>query len=344
VDPRERIRVDCEKIAEEDFTSIFEHVRPFIRKEPGGYRTVFEVLTAISFIHFLRVRTDYTILEVGMGGRYDATNVVDPALTVVTPISLDHTHVLGSTVSEIAEKKMGVARPGIPVVCAPQNDEVLSVIESVCEDLKADLKLVGRDILFQVRELTEEGSRFTVGERTFSIPLLGEHQVVNAATVHLALEALGEEVRDDGFEGTELMGRLQIIDRDPVVLLDVAHNGHSAAALAKSIRDLFPGRRVAAVVSMLKKKDHKGFATELSPVVETLYATTVDSPRALSPGELATHFEGLVGSIRQVRDAKDALRSARAEAGEAGLVLVTGSFYLVGEILAEWGSTVEETC
>jgi dihydrofolate synthase/folylpolyglutamate synthase len=335
VDVRERIRVNGERIPEEEFLHIYEQVKPFVRKQPGGYRTVFEVLTAISFVHFGRQRTDYSIFEVGMGGRNDATNVVNPTLSIVTPISLDHTHVLGGSIEMIAEKKMGVARPGVPVVSSAQSDDALKVIRSVCERLGSDLMLVGTDVGYEAVESDLNGSTFAVEGRTYSIPLLGEHQVQNSVTAYLALKVLGQEAKESGFRDVTLKGRLQVVGEKPSVVLDAAHNGHSAAVLAKSLRDLFGARKVTAVISMLKKKDHEGFARELSPVLDEVYATRTDSPRSLSPDELAGHFKGLVRTIHSIQNPKAALREARAEARPDDVILVTGSFYLVGEILSE---------
>jgi len=342
VDVRERIRVNGEYISKSRFSAIYEEAKPYIRKRPGGFRTVFEVLTAIAFVHFGRERTDYSIVEVGMGGRHDATNVVDPVLSIVTPISLDHTHVLGGSLKLIAEKKMGVARPRVSVVSAPQPDEALRVIRSVCKKLAAELRLVGRDLEYKNLESTVRGSRFVIENRTYNIPLLGEHQVENAATAYLALKTLSEEVRCDGFENVVLKGRLQIVDEDPLVVVDAAHNAHSAEVLAKSIRDLFGKRKVTGVISMLKRKDHQGFARELSAVLDEVYATATDSPRSLSPDELALHFEGRVASVHRIRDAQEALRKAKASASPEGLVLVTGSFYLVGEVLGDTEVAREE--
>jgi dihydrofolate synthase/folylpolyglutamate synthase len=336
VDTRERIRVEGEMIPEVDFARIYEQVRPFVRAKPGGYRTVFEVLTAITFIHFSEREVDYSILEVGMGGTHDATNVAEPVLAIVTPISLDHTHVLGRSVGEIAERKMGVARGGTAVVSAAQTAEALEVIRSVCARLGADLKLVGEDVRYEVVESGLCGSRFRVDDESFSIPLLGEHQVHNAATAYLALKVIGEEATEEGFREVVLKGRLQIVGQAPLVILDAAHNAHSASVLAKSIRDLFTGRKVTAVVSMLKKKDHRGFARELSSVIDELYVTSVDSPRGLTPDDLAGYFGGLVSPLHRVKRAKDAFRQARSVAGREDVILVTGSFYLVGEVLASF--------
>lgn len=338
LDMRERIRVNGEKIPTGAFSSIYREMRPFVKRQPGGYRTVFEVLTAVAFEHFIRQGVKCSVVEVGMGGRNDATNVVSPVLSLVTPISLDHTHVLGNTVKEIAERKMGVARKGISVVSAPQSWEALGVIESICDRLGSRLELVGRDLHYSVLESTLNGSRFEIESREYNIPLLGEHQVENAATAYLALRALGEEVSEEGFERVALKGRLQIVEHNPFVVLDAAHNGHSAAVLAKSVKDLFAGKRVAAVVSMLRKKDHEGFARELSPAVDRVYASAVDSPRCLPAEELAPHFKKIGVPVEVVSDAKEACRRAKNWVQSDGLVLVTGSFYLVGEIMRETGS------
>ncbi len=334
VDIRERIRIDGQKIPERRFAAIYESLRPFVRKRPGGYRTVFEVLAGIAFKHFGEAGTDYAILEVGMGGAGDATNVVDPVLSVVTPISLDHMHVLGNTVREITEKKMGIARKGIPVVCARQCDEALSVIERISEELGTEPLFVGKDLACNLIQCDTRGSMFEIDGSVYSLNLLGEHQVENAATAHLALKTLGEVVKAEGYRKVELKGRLQVVREDPLVVLDGAHNAHSARALARSMATLFGGMRVTAVISMLKKKDLAGFARELAPAVRRIYATKVDSPRALAPEELALPFRAAVESIELVNNSTEAYQRAVSSVSSGDLILVTGSFYLVGEVLA----------
>ncbi|MFQ5904973.1 MAG: bifunctional folylpolyglutamate synthase/dihydrofolate synthase [bacterium] len=336
IDVRERIRLDGERIPKERFSSIYEEMRPLIRKGRGGYRTVFEVLTAIAFKYFAEEAADCALLEVGLGGRHDATNVADPVLSIVTPISLDHTHVLGGSVTEIAERKMGVAREGVPVVSSPQTDEALAVIRSKCEELGATLSLVGLDLEYEIARCDVRGSDFNMEEKTYSLPLLGEHQIENAATAYLALRTLGEDVVPEGFSRVSLKGRLQIVEQEPLVVLDAAHNAHSAGVLATSIKNLFPGRKVTAVVSMLKKKDHDGFARHLSTAIDHVYVTRVDSPRSMAPEALASSFQGLVNSVDVLQDSAQAFKKARESVRVQGLVLVTGSFYLVGRVLEQY--------
>jgi len=336
IDVRERIRVDGERIPKDRFSSIYGEMRPFIRRGRGGYRTVFEVLTAIGFKYFKEEETDYALLEVGLGGRYDATNVAHPVLSIITPISLDHTHVLGDSVTEIAERKMGIAREGVPVVSSPQSDEALTVIKDQCERLGASLKLVGSDLKYEITRCDVSGSEFSIEEKIYTLPLLGRHQIENAATAYLALEILGEKVVPEGFSRVSLKGRLQVVEQEPLVILDAAHNSHSASVLARSIRDLFPGRKVTAVVAMLKKKDHDGFARELSSAVDHVYVTRVDSPRSIAPEDLASSFQGFINSIDVVQDSAEAFKRAKESAGSEDLVLITGSFYLVGQILERY--------
>jgi dihydrofolate synthase/folylpolyglutamate synthase len=337
VEVRERIRVSGERIPEDRFSAIYERFKPFIRKGPGGYRTVFEVLTAMAFEYFLEEKADYAILEVGMGGRDDATNVADSVLSIITPVSLDHTHVLGRTISEIADNKMGVARRGKPLVSAPQCDEALRVIEERCRVLGARLALVGRDLRYEILDSNTSGSRFRIEGKTYTIPLAGEHQVENAAAAYLALKTLGEKIVSEGFSSVSLRGRLQVVQSNPIVIVDTAHNAHSANVLASSIKRLFSGRRVLAVVGMLKLKDHKGFASELSSALDEVFVTKVDSPRSVAPEELAAFFRGLVPSVTVVEDGAEAFERARTSAGMEDIVLVTGSFYLVGDVLKKYG-------
>ena len=336
IEVRERIRVDGRMIPEERFSSIYEEMKPFIKRGAGGYRTVFEVLTAIAFRFFAEEDTDYALLEVGLGGKNDATNVANPILSVVTPVSLDHTHVLGDSIAEIAERKMGVARKGTGVVSAPQTDEALKVIEARCRELETRLGLVGRDLEYEIVQCDISGSKFEIEGETYALSLLGEHQIENGATAYLTLKTLGEPVPGEGFSKVALKGRLQILEQNPFVVLDGAHNAHSARVLANSIQKLFKGKRVKAVIAMTKKKDHGGFARELTPALDQVYLTKVDLPRSMAPQDLAASYQGLVRSVEVVEESGEAFRKARESASKDELILVTGSFYLVGQILAEY--------
>lgn len=337
----ERIALNGESIAKEDFARFIEALRSHI-KSKGGFRTVFEVLTAISFLYFLEKGVDFSVFEVGLGGRLDSTNVIDPVLSVITPISLDHTDVLGESLDKVAKEKAAIVRKGGMVVSAPQSEEVLGIIEETCRKKRASLSVAGRDMDYKTVGCDLGGSRFRVlGNQTeeLYIPLLGRHQTLNGATAYLCLDLLrkgfsipSKDIRE-GFSGVRWPGRLQIVGEKPWVVLDGAHNPKSAETIAQAVTELFSYRKLLLVFSCLSNKDLRGISRFLSPIADEVVVTGVKNPRSADPERLAKEFRREGKTVKVASSAESALEFARSSTMKKDLILVTGSFYLVGEVL-----------
>lgn len=345
----ERICVDGEEISEQDFARLIGSLSSHIGgKGKRGFRTVFEVLTAAAFLHFLEKRVDFSVLEVGLGGRLDSTNVVDPILSVITSIGHDHTDVLGKSLPEIATEKAGVIRRRGTVVSSPQTKEVLEVIEEACARKGASLFLTGRDLYCELLGSDLKGCRFRVtanAAEDLSIPLLGRHQVENGATAYLILDLLrkkfslpSREIRK-GFSGVKWPGRLQIVGEKPWVVLDAAHDPESAEAVAKAVTELFKYERLILLFSCLKNKDLDGIAKALSPIADEVVVTGLDTARSRDPQGLAERFSKSRKPVTVSSSVDSALKLARCSAREKDLILVTGSLYLVGETLEQLRSS-----
>lgn len=345
---RERIRTGNTLISEQEFASLVGKLRPLLTKREAhpSYRTVFEILTAMAFLHFIRHRVDFSVLEVGLGGRLDATNVVEPMVSVITSISLDHTERLGETLDRIAREKAGIIRQGGWVVSAPQDREAMRVIERECAGKGASLLRVGRDVQWEDVESSWRGNRLVLRtpdghEETLRIPLPGMHQVENAAVAYLAIEALrrqgfqiGRESVRKGFKEVDWPGRFEVIGQRPWIVLDGAHNVDSARRLKEAVGKLFPGHPVTLMLGITKDKDIAGIMKVLLPIARNVILTRANHPRGASPSLLARIAREL-GSEAQIviyESPAGALGQARVLARSDDLILGTGSLYLVGDL------------
>jgi dihydrofolate synthase/folylpolyglutamate synthase len=342
----ERFRVDGEPMREEEFTGFIEELWPLVEaRRTAGYRTVFEVLTAIAFLHFIRSGVDVSIFEVGVGGRLDATNVVEPQLSLITSISLDHTDLLGATLDSIAREKAGIMRSGRLVVSSPQDPAARAMIETISAQIGAPLELVGRDIEYRLEEQSLEGQRFGVidqqGRRhELSLPLLGRFQLENACLAFSALDAVrrnGLPIDDDalrrGFARVRWPGRFHLVSQRPYLVLDGAHNPASVRALCRAVEELVPSERRILIMGIMNNKDVEGVLDEFAPCITTLIATRAQTPRALDPSELAALARMRISDVETAGNARAALARARELAGEEDLILVAGSLYLAGNML-----------
>ena len=346
-DVRERIRIDDRTISESDFDRLLGRIRNTIDRLLAAGRleahpTYFEVLTILAFLHFAECKVDIAVLEVGMGGRFDATNIVNPLVSVITSISLDHREYLGSTLSAIAFEKAGIIKPGVPVVSGVEGRAAEAVIRRQARALGAPLASVfGRDgALFAAR--TAAGFRFRYefcGEAfPFRLKLPGRHQGENAAVVIAAARTLGcvelpiaRRTILSGLAAAEWPGRLETDGRRPIVLLDGAHNEDGARALAAYVRD-FVRAPLVLVFAMLKDKAVGRAAELLFPRPETVILTSIPSPRAASPEEILKAAPRFRSKIAIEPDLRAAIAQARRLAGPKGTVLIAGSLYLVGEV------------
>jgi dihydrofolate synthase/folylpolyglutamate synthase len=358
----ERIRVDGEEISEEAVVELMEDLRPHVDKIPG--LTMFEVLTALGFLHFARQGVDCAVIEVGLGGRLDATNVLTPLVSVITSLSYDHMNVLGDSLSDIAREKAGIIKSGVPLVLAPQQYEAQRVVEEIAAERGAPLIQVGREWLFApgghdlesqslyiwpakeqalADAFIDSGGREEWAPPRYEIPLLGYHQVINAAVAYAALQvvreagiSLDEAAIRQGFRTISWPGRFQILSRSPAVLVDSAHNRDSALRLRIALDDYFPGKPVTLVFGAMADKDIPGMLAELLPRVSRLILTQADHPRAATVEELSELAHGYGWRVEKIVPVAEALRFAMQHCRPGEVVVAAGSLTVAGEVLDAW--------
>jgi dihydrofolate synthase/folylpolyglutamate synthase len=334
---RERIKVDGVSISEDDFAELVDFLKPLVDKGRSSFRTVFEILTAMAFLHFNKKRTEMAVLEVGMGGRLDATNVVTPILSVLTSVSYDHTAFLGGSLEEIAREKLGIVRSSGTAISAPQEEVVRSVLKEVCAQVSSELFFSGED--WEVLSKSLEGQRFEYGGEEYLIPLLGEHQVENGVLAIDTIKLLGQQgfevAASDvkrGLREVEWPGRMQRLYRSPLVVVDGAHNGESARALRRAVGDYLEYRNLVLILGISKSKDLRSILDPLSEIADQIIFTRANLPRAETPERLLEAYNGGAATFVE-SDITNALKKAFSVAGERDLILITGSLYLVGEAL-----------
>jgi dihydrofolate synthase/folylpolyglutamate synthase len=362
IDFCERIRLGGHPIPHERLAELVGSLRAYVEQVPG--LTTFEITTAAAFRYFQEEQAEIVVAEVGLGGRLDATNVVTPIVSVITSLSYDHTHLLGDTLAEITREKAGIIKPGIPVVSSPQDGEAMQVLLSVSEERNAPLSLVGRDWHFAPDRRGLEGQSFFLwpAERQaevdavlarggdlrpetsrYEIPLLGYHQIINAATAVAALHAaqargpaVPEEAIHAGLRSVSWEGRFQLLNRSPAVVVDSAHNVDSARRLRIALDDYFPMRRVVLIFGASDDKDIAGMLDELLPRVSRLIATRSTHPRAAAPEKIAAlaRERGCPAEISS--DPRPALERGLALVGPEDVLLSAGSLFVAGAVLEEW--------
>jgi dihydrofolate synthase/folylpolyglutamate synthase len=344
---RERIRVDGEIISEEAFAALVGELMPHIEATGMAgvrrYRTFFEILTAMALVYFRRLEVDLAVLEVGLGGRLDATNVATPLVSVITSISLDHTEVLGDTIQKIAREKAGIIKPHGLAVVAPQQQDALRVLRAVCVAQHARLHEVAKEWSWQPLSYSWERSVFDLHGRgrsypALEIPLAGPHQILNAATAIATVEQLqgqGLPISVDGIrQGVKQVqweGRLETVSRQPWIVLDGAHNRDSARCLREALMTCFQYRRLILVLGISANKNLEAIIEELAPLATTTVATQAMVPRAASAQRVATLAAKWSAHVIAEENPQKALAQAIAETQPDDLLLVTGSLYLVGD-------------
>lgn len=346
----ERIKVDGVKATEQEVVDLAERLKALLQeKRPDLKPTFFEFTTAMALEYFRGRGADVVVLEVGMGGRLDSTNVVTPECTVITNVELEHRDYLGDTLREIAFEKAGVIKRGVPLVTSECKPEVVGMLGERCREMGAPMYLLGRDFGFRPGGFTWDGGEFRQTMDYFGpggdmegvvVPLIGEHQLENAATAACALglmsgRGINSAVRE-GFKKTRWEGRLEVASTDPLIVLDGAHNPASALRLADSIRKYFKGRyrKLILVVGVLADKDFQAMIAALAPLADTLVLTQAGYERAVPADELTRHAEPFGGTTVLLNTVADAMAWAAADASTGDMVLVTGSLYVVGEAKA----------
>lgn len=340
----ERLQVNQQPIPEDDFAALLTDLQPIFEQVAveHGPPTEFEVLTAASLYYFARAGIDLLICEVGLGGRLDATNVVDLGVNVITNIAFDHTQHLGRTLEEIAREKAGILKRDSIAVTAAQ-PPALPVIEAAARDYQVPLLRVGQEIVYTAIDRDWSGLLVTVTTpsgtyRDLRLPLLGLHQAENTAIAIAALDALrsrGWEISDgairNGLAHARWPGRLDVIERDPIVLVDAAHNPAGLERTLAAVRTLGPGKPLIVVFGAMQDKDLPSMLLLVRDLHAKVIFSGIDWHRAADPNALAAAY----GEPAQVAPtAGRALALAREQVGKDGMVLVCGSIYLAGEAIA----------
>lgn len=355
----ERMRVNGKNISNNDLARLTDKVREkviYMRENNLGSPTEFEVVTAIGLLYFKEQAVDFLVLEVGMGGRLDATNVVTPLVSVITPISLDHQQYLGRTLKDIAGEKCGIIKPGIPVVTGPQEDEAMAVIEETCNVMNCSLtkvintktdrtpntvryKPVAGGVNGMAFDLTTPKTEY----QGLQIGLIGRHQLDNAATAVSAVELLssiGVNIAKDaiflGLREVKWPGRLEIMGKKPTVLIDGAHNIAGIKTLRTALEEYFFDKNKILVIGILEDKDYEEMLKELIPMADTVICTAPDNPRALSAARLAEavakNFQRSQIKVYAEEKIENAVKLAYSLAAAEDMIVFAGSLYMIGHV------------
>ncbi len=335
-DFRERIRVNDRMIPGDTLCTLIDKVRDEIREDV----TYFEFATALAFLHFSLCKVDMAIVEVGMGGRLDATNLVSPEVSIITNISMEHQKYLGNDLKSIASEKGGIIKEGGVCVTAARGHKVIDTLEEICSQRGSALYRAGRDIRVR-RSGRGSFSYYGINKRYrgLKLSLAGRHQIENAALALAAIEVLtakGVSISDtsvvEGLRDVRWEGRLELVSRNPGIVVDGAHNPAGISSLCSSLLTDFSYRRLIVVFGVMRDKDYAGMLKKLLPLVDKIVLTKPKVERAACTEDLLSVASLHHGHIEVVDDSVEALDRARCLAGADDLVCVTGSLYLVGEI------------
>ena len=335
----ERIQVDGVEISDEDLTEITEYVKP-LADSMAQSPTEFELVCCIAFEYFYRKKCDIVVLEVGMGGAWDATNVIEvPEVAVITNIGLDHTEYLGDTVEKIAETKSGIFKPHGHGVVYRSTPSVEAVYERVCAERGVSLRKADFDGLV-LKAHTLEGQVFDCGSRkNLVLPLLGDHQLHNASVVLSIADTLigegwkiSEQNIYDGIRDVRWPGRFDIVCRKPLFIIDGGHNPQCIEALVKNIQDYLAGKKVIALTGVLADKDYADMYKPVMPLVDRFVCITPPNPRKLEAEQLARYLRKAGAQAQASESILDGVKQAMDLAGEDGVVLCFGSLYSIGGI------------
>src|ERR1700744_6240581 len=349
VDMRERIRLNGDLISHSGLVELVKRIEPALKKMGSERPTFFEIFTAMAFCYFADQKVDIAVIETGMGGRLDSTNVISPEVVAITSISKDHMSVLGNSLTKIAEEKAGIFKKDIPAVTCIQDGEIANVLKRVAGTAKAPLQVVGQDIEFSYRFeitrpigphmrvcLTTESSRF----EHLAVPLMGEHQAVNCGLALAMLDKLKQRgfAFDDskaleGLAKVKIPGRLEVVSKDPHVIIDGAHNAASVQALFRGIGQHIPYDSMVVIFGCNCDKDIDGMLQQISLGADkVIFTKSGNNPKAADPHELSNIYTERYGKMAQVADSfSHAMEIAERAITREDLVTVTGSFYLIGE-------------
>lgn len=343
----ERYKINNIEISNEDFAEYIEKIKFYadeMEKEEIGRPTVFEQLTAVAFLYFADKNVDYAVIEVGLGGRFDATNVVkEPILSIITSISFDHTEFLGNTIESIAFEKGGIIKEGCPVVLYRQDKRVFDVISKLCIERNAELYY---NSVSEIKTIKSDinGSIISIKNDIFDInniflPLIGEYQLKNCETAVLAavvLRKYGINISDEnilkGIADTKWNGRMEVCSKEPLVVIDGAHNADGVYMLAESVKKYFKDKKIVLLMGVLGDKEYDKMASEIVPLVHTAVITEPDSDRALSAEGFKKVVSRYCENVYSIGDIKEAYDFALSLTDKDDVLLCAGSLYLIGRL------------
>ncbi|MDW7674095.1 MAG: folylpolyglutamate synthase/dihydrofolate synthase family protein [Bacillota bacterium] len=343
----ERIKINGIDIPQEEFAELLSKIMPlFTQMVNEGYEhpTEFEVNTAMALLYFHRRRVDIVVLEVGLGGAIDSTNVVDPLISVLTNVSLEHMDYLGDTIGEIATVKAGIIKKKRPVVTAIDHPEALPVVKAKCVQEDAPLYIVQEETAISVKSKSLMGQTFDIklpgrAIADLQLPLLGEHQLLNSATALLVLHTLeeyyGYKIGEDqirvGFKGVKWPARMELFSSNPTIMIDGAHNTAGVEVLVEALKESFSDKEIVLVMGMLADKEREKVVAMLAPLAKKIIVTKPNSPRAGQWQELASFASQYCSQVEVIEEIHQAVEQGIAAANRDDLVCITGSLYMVAE-------------
>jgi len=341
----ERIQVDGGPISHGQMIELVEEIKSSVAKIPK--LTTFEITTGIGFLAFAKQNVQAAVFEVGLGGRLDATNVVTPKVSVITSLSYDHMAVLGDTLAKIAGEKAGIIKEGVPVVSSPQKEEALQVLERVATERSCPFILVGKDVKFERLASSLDGQTLRISDSIrhltldVRLPLLGTHQIENAATAYVALKIGGIEISDEaiqkGFAEVKWHARFEVVRREPPVIFDSAHNEDSFVKLRQTLEEHFPGRMVTLIFGASEDKNIPGMFAVMKPKIKRLIVTRADHPRALEPEKIVEQAEQAGLESEALSPVESAFwRALELSEKDGSIVLSAGSMFVTAEVMMAW--------
>ena len=344
----ERIQINGSNIPKDKLIENLEQVKTAVsRVIEEGYEhpTEFEIITVLMFLYFYNENIDYGVIEVGLGGRLDSTNVITPKVSVIASISFDHTNLLGNTIEEIAGEKAGIIKEGIPVVLYPQSKEAEDVVIKTAESRKStvysvnrnDGKLIDIDYNNMTQHVEVKGIN---GVYYIHLPLLGEHQILNLCVAVNAVEVLCREegikchkqIIEDSLKDVKWIGRLETLSRNPMIVIDGAHNIDGIRALKKNVEKYFRYNKLYLLLGILADKQVEEMIAEIAPMAEKIIALTPHNDRAELSEDLKDEIKKINENVKAFEDYEDAVREAVNYAGEGDLILISGSLYMIGDM------------
>jgi len=351
IDFTERIQVNHEAVSHQRLAEIVDELKPEVEKIEK--LTTFELTTAAAFLHFAQEKVGIGVIEVGLGGRLDATNVVDPLVSVITSLSMDHMNVLGDTLEKIAAEKGGIIKSGRPVVVSAQKPEARRVLQRIAAERDAPIVFADQKYEAVVKAHSLAGQEIEIIEKSksdpqepvvkFKLPLIGDHQVQNAVTAYCTLDLLrvtGYKISEadiqQGFETVSWPGRFEILQAKPMVVIDSAHNLDSAEKLADTVREYLPGKPVVLIFGASEDKDVSGMFAALTPVVQKIIVTQSVHPRSYDSAELGSVAAKFGMPVEIYPQLETALEQALVSVPQDGMVLITGSIFIAAGARQYW--------